>query len=164
MNTQFLYCLLVPAFVYQSQLGKKKMVFLIIANKVLAKLWLSISSIGHIHKIRVSDVLVPGQKWVNQENQEKIMIEDVSKDNATFAAFHLTTSFPIRGEFDPTGTTIGWVMSYWYKASRNDHMMGAWAGFVEKAEEKTVIVATRLISNGNLADTKIGFDRFMLEE
>ena len=116
----------------------------------------------------MSDVLVPGQKWVNQNYQEEILIDKVNQGNATFAAFYVierepTTAFPIRGEFDPEGSTIGWVVSYWNTA-RNYHSVGAWAGYVSSEGEKYAIDTTRLIAHGDSGDTTVGADRFSLEE
>lgn len=116
----------------------------------------------------MSDILVPGQKWVTQNLQEQVLIDKVNKGNATFAAFYVIyrqpiTSFPIRGEFDPDGSTIGWIVSYWNTA-RNDHAVGSWTGYVQIEGETTSIYTTRIISNGNAADTTVGFDRFTLQE
>ena len=92
--------------------------------------------------------------------------------NATFAATYdiirrsSTDVFPIRGEFDPEGVSIGWVVSYWNKYM-NDHAIGAWAGYLEREgdREKPSIVTTRLIShNGDPTDVTVLFDRFTLEE
>lgn len=122
---------------------------------------------SYTHNIRVNNVLVPGQKWVNQNYQERILIDKVS-NNATFAAFYVieqepTTAFPIRGEFDPEGSTIGWVVSYW-NTEKNYHAVGVWAGYVEMEGERAAIATTRLIAHGDSKNTTTGFDRFTLLE
>jgi hypothetical protein len=62
----------------------------------------------------------------------------VNKENSTFAGTYgiirskdETAEFPFRGEFDPQGITLGWVVSYWSKNGyENDHALGAWAGYL----------------------------------
>ena len=73
--------------------------------------------------------------------------------------------FPVRGEYDPEGMSIAWVVSYWNEEV-NDHSIGAWAGYaVESGESgRPELIMTRLIShNAEPADTTVGFDRFILE-
>lgn len=125
---------------------------------------------------RVRDVLSPGQKWINHDDTVRITIDKVNTENATFAATYTilresNANFPIRGEFDPDGVSIGWVVSYWNRDG-NDHALGVWAGYVESEnvwpepmDDTSTIVTTRLIThNGNSADTTVGFDRFRLED
>ncbi len=94
----------------------------------------------------------------------------MNSENATFAATYTileehNSVFPIRGEFDPQGVSIGWVVSYWNEYV-NYHSLGAWAGYVDLIKaDRPSIVTTRLIThNGNPADTTVGFDTFMIQD
>lgn len=119
-------------------------------------------------KIRVSDVLLPGQKWITENLEEEILIDKVNDGNGTFAAFYVinrvpTTAFPCRGEYDKEGSTIGWASAF-QNSARNDHATGVWVGSVESIGESLSIVTTRLISYGNAANTTVSFNRFRLEQ
>ena len=157
-------CLCLPVSAWKKERGKLHDCHCDISNSVVHEC----TVIGHRHTFQVSDVLVPGQKWVNQDDQEQILIDKVSKSNATFAAFYVierepTTAFPIRGEYDPEGSTIGWVVSYWNTA-RNDHAVASWAGYIKMAGEKPLIDATGLIAHEDSGGITVVHDRFMLEE
>lgn len=100
------------------------------------------------------------------------MIETVNKINSTFAGIYAiirddirNTEFPLRGEFDPQGTTIGWVVSYWNDQT-NDHALGAWAGYVSSLPDKLpewIITATRIIAHEDSSNTTTGIDVFVLQ-
>ena len=118
----------------------------------------------------MSDVLFPGQKWVNDGYEAQVTIEKVNSDNATFAATYtilrrdVYSVFPIRGEYDPAGVSIGWIVSYRNEYT-NDNALGAWAGYTVTEDEGTVIYTTRLITHqGDPADTTVGFDRWTTHE
>ena len=119
----------------------------------------------------MNDVLSPGQKWHSADGETLMTILKVNNENATFAATYEilqdpNSKYPIRGEFDPNGVSIGWVVSYFVQDDVNLHQLGAWAGYIEtNVEEMNAIVVTRLITHdGDPASTTIGFDRFMLKD
>ena len=61
-------------------------------------------------------------------------INQVNYKNATFAGTYgvirngTISKFPLCGEFDPTGTSIGWVVSY-QNEDINDHAVGVWSRY-----------------------------------
>ena len=116
----------------------------------------------------MSDVLVPGQKWVTENLEEEILIDKVNDENGTFAAFYVinrvpSTAFPCRGEYDKEGSTLGWASAF-QNTARNDHATGVWVGSVERVGESLSITTTRLISFGHASNTTVSFNRFKLEE
>jgi hypothetical protein len=113
--------------------------------------------------ISVGGVLAPDQKWRNRDNSAVLMIDKVNKINSTFAGAYAiirddikNSEFPFRGEFDPQGITIGWVVSYW-NDQVNDHALGAWAGYVASTlpdkNPEWIITATRIIAHENNSNT-----------
>jgi hypothetical protein len=123
--------------------------------------------------ISVGDVLAPDQKWRNRDNSAVLMIDKVNKINSTFAGAYAiirddikNSEFPFRGEFDPQGITIGWVVSYW-NDQVNDHALGAWAGYVTSTlpdkNPEWIITATRIIAHEGNSNTTTGIDVFVLQ-
>ena len=79
----------------------------------------------HDGQLYVGDLLAPVQA------QTVIITKNAI---ATFAGVYQitrespTSTFPFRGEFDPAGITIGWVVSYW-NDNVNYYSLGAWTGY-----------------------------------
>lgn len=65
-----------------------------------------------------------------------LKIYEVNKAKSTFAGTYIVNrssddiaEFPLRGQYDPKGISIGWVVSYWSVFGyENDHSLEAWAG------------------------------------
>ena len=117
----------------------------------------------------IGDILAPGQKWHNYETDVVVQIDKVNTMNSTFAGTYTINNreensrFPIRGEFDPNGVTIGWVVSYWNR-DVNDHALGAWAGYAKvESDNKSVLSMTRLIAHEDNMQTTIGYGTYVLE-
>ena len=115
--------------------------------------------------------MAPNQKWKNYENDVILKIDKVNKINSTFAGTYgiirndEIAEFPFRGEFDPQGITIGWVVSYW-REDENDHAMGAWTGYLRFVASRAAvwtITTTRIIAHENNCNTTTGYDTFALE-
>ena len=122
--------------------------------------------------VPVGDVIDADQKWHNYDDNVVIKINKVNKANSTFAGTYRiirdygTAEFPFRGEFDPRGITIGWVVSYWNE-NENDHALGAWAGYLRLGPDrvpKWIISTTRIIAHEDSYNTTTGYDTFVLEE
>ena len=117
----------------------------------------------------VGDILAPGQKWHNYETDVVVQIDKVNTMNSTFSGTYTINNrvensrFPIRGEFDPNGMTIGWVVSYWNR-DVNDHALGAWAGYVKiESDNKAVLSLTTMIAHEDNMQTTIGSGTYVLE-
>ena len=102
----------------------------------------------------MSDIIAPGQKWHNYDTSVLLEIEKVNTKNATFAGTYgiirdgTISKFPFRGEFDPVGITIGWVVLYWNKYI-NDHALGARTGYarIQLDDQRASMSMTRLIAH-----------------
>ena len=87
----------------------------------------------------MGDVIAADQKWHNMHNDDVVLrIDKVNKANSTFAGAYgmkrardgvVIDWFPLRGEYDPQGITIGWVVSYW-TGYFNWNSLDAWAGYL----------------------------------
>lgn len=121
-------------------------------------------------QIYVSNIIAPGQKWCNDDTSVLFEIDKVNTKNATFAGTYgiihdgTISKFPFRGEFDPMGITIGWVVSYWNEYI-NDHALGAWTGYarVQPDGQRASLSMTRLIAHEDNSNTTTGCDTFVLE-
>ena len=89
--------------------------------------------------------------------------------NSTFAGTYTINNreensrFPLRGEFDPNGVTIGWVVSYWNR-DVNDHALGAWAGYAKvESDNKHVLSMTGMIAHEDNMQTTSGSGTYVLE-
>ena len=98
-----------------------------------------------------------------------LQIGKVNMMNSTFSGTYTindreeNSRFPVRGEFDPDGITIGWVVSYWNK-NVNDHALGAWAGYARvESNDKAVLSMTRIIAHQSDRDTTTGWGTYVLE-
>ena len=120
-------------------------------------------------QIYVGDLLAPGQKWYNYETTAQIVIDKLNTKNATFAGTYQITNrdvpanFPFRGEFDPEGITIGWVVSY-SNEYINYHSLGVWTGYARVAPEsqKPYLSMSRLIAHQDNYNTTSGYGTFSL--
>jgi hypothetical protein len=72
---------------------------------------------------------------VNPDNNFVLKIYDVNKADSTFAGTYGIissddfTEFPLRGQYDPEGITLGWVVSYRSVFGYKDNdAVGVWAG------------------------------------
>lgn len=119
----------------------------------------------------VRDVIAPDQKWRNYVDNVFLVINKVNKENSTFAGtYEIVTrtdtvfEFPFRGEFDPEGITIGWVVTFWNKY-QNDHSLGAWAGYakMESGTQRAELSTTRIIAHESTFNTTTGYDTFVLQ-
>ena len=125
-----------------------------------------IFDVGQIH---VGDLLAPGQKWYNYDTTAQIVIDKINTKNATFAGVYQitkegpTSTFPFRGEFDPAGVTIGWVVSYW-NDNVNYHSLGAWTGYAKVAPEsqRPYLSMSRSIAHQDSYNTTSGYGTFSL--
>ena len=123
-------------------------------------------------RIPVKDVLAPGQKWRNNDTNTQVVIkiDNVNTVNSTFSATYgiirgtTISEFPLRGEFDPDGITIGWVVSYWNK-HENDHALGAWSGYasLDMVTHEPRLSTTRIIVHEDNYNTTTGYDIFDLQ-
>ena len=121
--------------------------------------------------VSASSVLAPGQKWFNQHDNSIVEIEKVNSLNATFSATYglikgsVTERFPLRGQFDPQGITIGWSVSYW-NSYENYHSLGVWTGYVCRGVGSLGTVLqlsmTVAIAHGDDKDTTTGSGQFVL--
>ena len=90
--------------------------------------------------------------------------------NATFAGTYRITNepptshFPVRGEFDPTGITVGWVVSYWNEYV-NYHSLGVWTGYlkIQPDGQRACMSMTRLIAHEEDRNTTSGYGTFILQ-
>ena len=122
-----------------------------------------------VDQIHVGDLLAPGQKWYNYETTAQIVIDKVNTKNATFAGVYQITNesptsiFLFRGEFDPAGITIGWVVSYWNDIV-NYHSLGAWTGYAKVAPEsqRKYLSMSQLIAHQENSNTTSGYATFVL--
>ena len=119
-------------------------------------------------QIYAGDLLAPGQKWYNYDTYAQIVIDKLNTKNATFAGTYQITNrdvpanFPFRGEFDPEGITIGWVVSYWNK-DINYHSLGVWTGYAGVAPERRPYLSmSRLIAHQDNSNTTSGYGTFVL--
>ena len=123
----------------------------------------------------MGDVIAADQKWHNMHNDDVVLrIDKVNKANSTFAGAYgmkrardgaVVDWFPLRGEYDPQGITIGWVVSYW-TGYFNWNSLDAWAGYLSLGLDqgsKWTISTTRISVQGE-NDTTIFPDTFVLEE
>ena len=122
-------------------------------------------------QINVGDILAPNQEWYNSGDGASLRIEKVNKENSTFAGIYdlnreppPSSKFPFRGEFDPQGITVGWVVSYW-NTYVNDHALGAWAGYMSIGHEtgKPFIATTGMIAHESDRNTTSGTGNFELK-
>lgn len=83
-------------------------------------------------------------------------IYEVNKVNSTFAGTYMVNrslddiaEYPLRGQYDPKGISIGWVVSYRTAFGyENNNSLEAWAGIVERVPEDystTWILATKSV-------------------
>ena len=122
-----------------------------------------------VDQIHVGDLVAPGQKWYNYDTTAQIVIDKVNTKNATFAGVYQitnegpTSTFPFRGEFDPAGITIGWVVSYW-NDNVNYHSLGAWTGYARVAPEsqRQYLSMSQLIAHQDNSNTTSGYATFVL--
>ena len=120
-------------------------------------------------QIYVGDLLAPGQKWYNYDTTAQIVIDRLNTQNATFAGTYQITNegatahFPFRGEFDPEGITIGWVVSYWNEYI-NYHSLGVWTGYARVAPEsqRPSLSMSGLIAHQDNSNTTSGYSTFVL--
>ena len=121
--------------------------------------------------VPIGDILAPDQKWRNYDDDVVLKVDKVNKMNSTFAGTYgiiradETAEFPFRGEFDPQGITVGWVVSYWNQ-EENDHALGAWAGYARLSPDRIpnwIISTTRIIAHEDNYNTTTGYDTFVLE-
>ena len=70
-------------------------------------------------------------------------------------------TFPLRGQFDPEGITIGWVVSFWNKY-QNNHVLGAWAGYAKKdpSTQRVELSTTVITAHESNLNTTTGYDTF----
>ena len=124
-----------------------------------------------IDHVPVGNVIAADQKWQNYNLSVILKIDKVNKANSTFAGTYgivrndETAEFPFRGEFDPKGITIGWVVSYWNEYE-NNHALGAFAGYLKLGGDRIprwTIPVTRIITHEDTT-TDCGFDGFTLQE
>ena len=91
--------------------------------------------------------------------------------NSTFAATYgiitgtRTEEFPLRGQFDPNGITIGWTVSYW-NSYENYHSLGAWTGYAKTvpATKNMELSMTVAIAHQENEQTTTGYGIFVLED
>ena len=120
-------------------------------------------------QIYVGDILAPGQKWYNYDTTAQIVIDKVNTKNATFAGTYQITDegstahFPFRGEFDPVGITIGWVVSYWNEY-HNYHSLGAWTGYarIDPESRKATLSVSSHIAHQENYNTTTGYGTYVL--
>ena len=121
--------------------------------------------------IPVGKIIAADQKWYNHDDNVVLKIDKVNNETSTFAGTYgiirndETAEFPFRGEFDPQGITVGWVVSYWNEYE-NDHALGAWAGYLGFAAGRILrwtISTTRIIAHEDSYNTTTGRDIFILE-
>ena len=98
-----------------------------------------------------------------------LQIGKVNMMNSTFSGTYTindreeNSHFPVRGQFDPDGITIGWVVSYWNK-DVNDHAVGAWAGYARvESNDKHVLLMTGIIAHQSDIKTTTGYETYVLE-
>ena len=100
----------------------------------------------------------------------QLEINQVNYKNATFAGTYgviqngTISKFPLSGEFDPIGTSIGWVVSY-QNEEINDHAVGVWSGYavITPANDKCripVLHMNWLITHWEVFNTTSGSDQF----
>ena len=129
----------------------------------------------HSDVVNVGDIIAADQKWYNSDDSAVLKINKVNKANSTFAGTYgiirssdETAKFPFRGEYDPKGITLGWVVSYWSALGcENDHAVGVWAGYLKLGNDrvpKWTFSTTRLIAHEENYNTTTGYDTFTLEE
>ena len=123
-------------------------------------------------QINVGDILAPYQEWYNYETDASLRIEKVNQVNSTFAGIYdlnrepaASSKFPFRGEFDPRGITVGWVVSYW-NAYINDHALGAWAGYMSAGYDRETpsMMMSRIIAHESDRSTTSGTGTFVLKK
>ena len=104
--------------------------------------------------------------WVLQST---LVIGNVDLANSTFSGTYGTldngtmATYPFHGEFDPTGITVGWLVSF-RNQSVNHHALGAWSGYYSCLGEypKNYIRVTKIITYPPQYLTKTGVEMFEL--
>ena len=103
-----------------------------------------------------------------------LKIYEVNKAKSTFAGTYIVNrssddiaEFPLRGQYDPKGTSIGWVVSYWSVFGyENDHSLEAWAGEMRQDDEDYftlwILHTTSVRAYEYTNDTFTGGDQFIL--
>ena len=131
---------------------------------------MSCGSFVYSDGVNAGNVLAPGQKWRNYDTGAVLEFEKVNKVNFTIAGTYditiepPTSRFPFRGEFDPKGITVGFIVSYWNDYI-DDHALGVWAGYVkiEPQSRQYVLSMSGMIAHENNQNTTSGYDTFVLE-
>ena len=118
-------------------------------------------------------MLTPGQRWFNYRDNAAVTISLVNARNATFAGDYELISdetlkvekFPLRGQFDPEGITVGWTVSYW-NSYENYHSLGVWTGYVKRAPTTNdlELTMTGSIAHEDNEDTTTGSALFVLQQ
>ena len=121
-------------------------------------------------EFKISAILFAGEQWTRFEPDTNVKLEiyQVDYKNATFSGTYeiirnsTISKFPLRGEFDPVGSSIGWVVSYWNE-DVNDNTVGVWSGYVvvTPAPNKVripILYMKWLITHGD--NTTSGSDQF----
>ena len=101
-----------------------------------------------------------------------LKIYEVNKAKSTFAGTYIVNrssddiaEYPLRGQYDPKGLSIGWVVSYWTAFGyENQNSLEAWAGEVWNTggDYSTVwsLVTRSVISYEDTNNTVTGDDQF----
>ena len=122
-------------------------------------------------------MLFVGEQWTRYEPDTNVQLEifQVNDKNGTFTGAYgiirngTISKFPLRGQFDPVGPTIGWVVSYWNE-DINDHAVGVWSGnggvipAGSKRYRLPVLYVNWLITHGESHNTTSGSDKFYLND
>lgn len=112
--------------------------------------------------------------WVTEAT---LWIEQVNLENSTISGtygmlVHNGTSpsgtmskFPFHGEFDPTGVTVGWIISF-RNESVNQHALGSWSGYYscDGGYPKNYLHMTKLITYQAYYNTTTGTEIFKLTQ
>lgn len=124
-------------------------------------------------RFSVGGIIAPNQKWRKYQTDDFLVIEKVNNKNGTFAGSyeHVTRSgpktvfkYPFRGEFDPHGTTIGWVVSYRDEFIDNN-VLAAWAGYsqFDPNTQRPSLSTMSIVAHQSSVNTTAGYDTFLLE-
>ncbi len=117
----------------------------------------------YVDQINVGHTLVPGQKWWNSASVAQMTIDKVNQKNATFSGSYQANRegpFPLHGQFDPAGITIGWVVSYEWT---NFNSLGAWTGYARVgSDNQTTLSMKYLIADQDTSNTTSDSATFIL--
>ena len=134
---------------------------------MILSFYLELRGVGdniHVGQIWSYDVVVPQSMTLAY-----VVIKEINSANSTLAGYYGTRIngtmlvYPFHGEYDPSGVTIGWIVSY-RNQTDNQHATCVWTGYYEYAGgyPKHIFYMTKVIANEAYATTTTETEVFQL--